>query len=271
MAHWSPKDIPWDAFDPARVDPDILKVVKGAAMVEKNSADYATYLCNVFDDDQVLKNATRRWAGEEEQHGDVLGRWAEMADPEFDFATRFETFRQGFRIPLDCESSIRGSRSGELVARCLVEVGTSSFYTALGERTEEPVLKAICARIAEDEFRHYKLFHSFLQRYQKAERPSRWAKLIVVLGRVVESEDDELAYAYYAANNIGEPYERRANADAYWTRAFGFYRPAIVRRGVSMILDAIGLKPDGWLARALSGITWRVMGWRSRRQAPASA
>ena len=271
MAHWSSKDLPWDTFDPTRVDPDLLKVVKAAAMVEKNSADYAAYLRNVFDDDEVLQNASDRWAEEEEQHGDVLGRWAEMADPEFDFASRFQTFKQGYQIPIDSVASIRGSRAGELVARCVVEVATSSYYTALGERTEEPVLKAICARIAEDEFRHYKLFYSYLQRYQSVEKTKRWAKLKVALGRIAESEDDELAYAYYAANNVGEPYERRANASAYAARAFGNYRPAIVQRGVSMTLDAVGFKSDGWLARVLSGIAWRLIGWRSRRLAAVSA
>ena len=89
MTQWSSRDIPWDAFDPARVGPDILKVVKAAAMVEKNSADYATYLRNIFHDDQVLQNAFDRWAEEEEQHGDVIGRWAEMADADFNFAERF--------------------------------------------------------------------------------------------------------------------------------------------------------------------------------------
>ncbi|MCH8918767.1 MAG: hypothetical protein IIC52_12015 [Proteobacteria bacterium] len=82
MAHWSPQDIPWESFDPARVDADIVKLVKAAAMVEKNSADYATYLCNVFAGDAAFQKAARHWAREEVQHGDVLGRWAEMADPE---------------------------------------------------------------------------------------------------------------------------------------------------------------------------------------------
>jgi rubrerythrin len=271
MAHWSSKDIPWGSFDLAKVDPEILKVVKAAAMVEKNSADYAAYLRNVFHDDAVLQHASDRWAEEEEQHGDVLGRWTEMADPAFVFAERFKTFQQGYQIPVDSDSSIRGSRAGELVARCVVEVGTSSYYTALGEKTEEPVLKAICARIAEDEFRHYKLFYSYLLRYQQAERTRRWAKIKVALGRIAESEDDELAYAYYAANNHGQPYERQANADAYSARAFGFYRPDIVRRGVSMTLEAVGLKSDGWLVAILSPLAWRAMGWRRRRLNTASA
>jgi len=271
MAHWAPEDIPWDAFDPAYLDPEILKLVKTAAMVEKNAADYATYLCNVFPEDEAFQKATRYWAEEEIQHGDVLGRWAEMADPDFNFLARFEIFRQGYRIPVDRVSSLRGSQSGELVARCVVEMGTSSYYSALGDAVNEPTLKAICTHIADDEFRHYKLFYSYLQRYQESERLSCWAKVKVVLGRVSESEDDELSYAYYAANNQGEPYERWANAAAYEGAAIGYYNSGAVRRGVAMTLDAIGLKSDGWLACALSSLAWRVMGWRRRRLLHAAA
>src|SRR3546814_4742156 len=63
-------------------------------------------------------------------------------------------FREGFRPDVDATESIRGSRAGELVARCMVEVGTSSYYRALGDAATEPALKAICRFIAGDELRH---------------------------------------------------------------------------------------------------------------------
>ena len=267
MKHWTPDDIPWDRFDPSRVDPDILRVVKAAAMVEKNSADYAAYLRNVFPGDADFGDAADQWASEEVQHGDVLGRWAEMADPSFDFTTRFRRFQDGFRIPVDSAQSIRGSRSGELVARCVVEVGTSSYYTSLADAADEPVLHAICLKIAADEFRHYKLFYTHLKRYLDMERPSAFSKLRVAVGRIIESDDDELAYAYYAANNEGEPYERRRNADAYAARAFRFYRPDVVERGVAMTFKAAGFNPQGRIARLASKAAWRFMDWRQKRLA----
>ena len=36
---------------------------------------------------------------------------------------------------------------------------------------DEPVLKVICHKIAGDEFRHYKLFYTHLQRYLAKEKP----------------------------------------------------------------------------------------------------
>jgi rubrerythrin len=271
MGHWSPDDIPWQDFDAGKVDADILKVVKAAAMVEKNAADYASYLRNVFPDDPAFQKAAGRWAEEEVQHGDVLGRWAELADPEFDFAKRFAVFQEGYKIPVESTQSIRGSRACELVARCVVEVGTSSYYSALRDAADEPVLKAICGHIAADEFRHYKLFFSYLSRYQEAERTSRWAKIKVVLSRIAESDDDELSYAYFAANGRGEAYDHRTNADAYAARAYRFYNPAVVQRGIAMSLDAAGLPSDGVSARMLSRLAWNVMDWRRKRLAHAVA
>ena len=59
MAHWTLDDIPWDRFDPTAVDPDILALVKAAAVVEHNGGDYAIYLCNVFDGDAAFCAAAR--------------------------------------------------------------------------------------------------------------------------------------------------------------------------------------------------------------------
>ncbi|MEE9139896.1 MAG: ferritin-like domain-containing protein [Alphaproteobacteria bacterium] len=270
MKHWTLDDIPWQRFEPARVDQDMLAVVKAAGMVERNGADYAVYLCNVFHDDPEFQRAAREWADEEVQHGEALARWAELADPEFDFQAAFKRFTDGYRLPLEARQSVRGSLSGELVARCVVESGTSSYYTALAEAAEEPVLKAICKRIAADELRHYKLFYTHLKRYLEKERLGTWARLRVALGRLIETEDDELAYAYFAANG-GGAYDRRRYGQAYVRRAYGFYRPWHVERGIAMIFKVVGLKPHGRLNLALARLVYRFMRRRSRRLAAAGA
>lgn len=258
MKHWTLADIPWPAFEPAKVDPEILAVVKAASMVEHNGGDYATYLCNVFSDDPEFQQAARDWAQEEIQHGQALGKWARLADADFDFDAAFARFTEGFRIPLEVTSSVRGSRAGELIARCIVETGTSSYYAALGEATDEPVLKEICRNIAADELRHYKLFYRFLKRYLAHEPLGRAARLKIALGRLVETGDDELAYAYFAANGRGT-YDRIRNSRAYARRAYSFYRPHHVQRAVSMVLKAVGLAANGRLARWLSALSYRFM------------
>ena len=246
--HWSLDDIDWPAFEPAKVDQEILKIIKAASMVEYNGADYATYLCNVFPDDPEFQDAVNLWAEEEIQHGAALARWAELADSSFDFKSSFKRFTDGYSLPLDASTSVRGTRSGELVARCIVEVGTSSYYTALGDASEEPVLTKICRLIAADELRHYKLFYTHLKRYLESEKIGKVKRAMIALGRITETEDDELAYAYFAANGEGEVYDRKRWSKAYIQRAAGYYRPKHLNLGVAMTFKAAGLNPQGRLA-----------------------
>lgn len=264
MGHWTLDDIPWQRFDPERVDPDLMAVAKAAALVEHNSADYADYLCNVFPDDPAFQAAARDWAVEEVQHGEALGRWGELADPGFSFADSMERFRAGYRIPVDAVESVRGSRSGELTARCVVETGTSSFYSALRDASREPVLKVICAKIAGDEFRHYKLFYTHMQRYLEQEKPSRLRRILVAVGRYREADDDELAFAYHCANSADAPYDRKAAAAAYAGRAYRYYQPDHVQRAVNMILKATGLSARGRLGGFAAKLAWRHLQRQAR-------
>ena len=269
-ARWTLDDIPWDQFDPSRVDDEALQVVKTASLVEYNGGRYATYLCAVFDDDAAFQADAIVWAREEEQHGAALARWATMADPHYDFKRSFARFAEQQQLPKRPERSVRGSRCGELVARCMVEVGTSSYYTAIGEATDEPVLKAICRHVAADELRHFKLFYTYLKRYEKLERIGFWRRLVVALGRIGETEDDELAYAYHTANSGHRPYNRRQANRAYMKRAYSFYRPHHVARGTAMIFKALGLRPNGRLCSLATKLGCRFVKSRSRRLSAAN-
>ena len=95
---WTLQDIPWDRFDGSKVNPDILKVAKAAALVEYNARDYGDYLRNVFHDDLEFRGASETWVEEEIQHGEALGRWAALADPSFDFDRAIARFRKQYRI-----------------------------------------------------------------------------------------------------------------------------------------------------------------------------
>ncbi len=247
------------------MDPDILAVVKTAAVVERNSADYADYLCNVFPEDTGFHAAARAWGGEEIQHGEALGRWAERADPDFDFEAAFERFSSGYRIAVDSTRSVRGSLSGELVARCIVETGTSALYSALRDATDEPVLKFICHKIAGDEFRHYKLFHTELQKYLAIEKPSAARRAWVALGRIREAEDDELGYAYHSTNSPGERYDRKRAVAAYIARTCALHRPDHLRRATAMVLKAVGLRSRGRVADMVGFVVSRHFQRQARK------
>ena len=269
--HWTLDDIKWGDFDRSKVNPDLLRAVKAAAMVEFNAPDYVTYLKNVFSDRPDIKKMVEQWGEEEVQHGQALGRWAELADPDFSFDAAMERFRKGYGINTDVVASIRGSRAGELIARCVVESGTSSFYTAIKEATDEPVLKQIATNIAADEFRHYKLFYDTFKDMDEAV-PSLLARARIAISRINEADDDELSYAYYAANyspEDGVPYDRKTFAAAYEKRALGLYRRQHLDRLISMVGKAVGFEPHGRLMRMLKPVVW--MFWQRRLDRLAKA
>jgi hypothetical protein len=255
MGNWTLETIAWDRFDRSKVDPEILRNIKAAAMVERNGGDYGIYLGRVFADDPAFVEVVSAWAGEEIQHGMALGRWAQMADPSWNFDKAFARFRAGYQLPLEAERSVRGSQAGEMMARCIVETGTSSYYSALRDAAQEPVLKQICGKIAADEFRHYKLFYEQMQRCLSRDRLSRWSRLCIGWSRVVESDDDELSYAYFAANEPeGAVYDRKQAMQAYARRAYPLYRPGHVQRAMAMVLKAVGLAPQGRLNDMLTHV-----------------
>ncbi|AQS84440.1 MAG: ferritin-like domain-containing protein [Acetobacter aceti] len=265
MKHWNIDQMDWSSFEPSRVDPDIVAVVKAASVVERNSVDYAVYLKHVFSDDADFKEAADNWALEEIQHGDALGRWAMLADPSWDYPAAFERYRNTFHIDLNTTASVRGSRTGELIARCMVETGTSSFYSSLADATEEPLLKAICKQIAADEYRHFKLFYDHMRRYLKRERLGAWARTRIALGRITESEDDELASAYYTTN---EPpsvrYERKRCIASYMSRALKSYRQKHIDRVTGMVFKTIGFKPHSRLHALAARLVFALIKRRQR-------
>jgi hypothetical protein len=148
----------------------------------------------------------------------------------------------------------------------MVETGTSSYYTALGEAAAEPVLKQICRLIAADELRHFKLFYDHMRRWLARERIGLPRRLRIAAGRIGESEDDELAYAWHCANEpAGLPYARPRCAAAYMGRAMSFYRFHHIERSMGMVFKAVGLPPRGWLSGASARLAWRLVRHRQRR------
>ena len=266
MKHWRIDQMDWDAFDASRVDPDLIPVIKAAAVVERNGLDYAVYLGNVFVGDPDFRQAADNWAVEEVQHGDALGKWAMLADPSWDYMKAFERYRSTYHIEQDVDASIRGSRTGELIARCMVETGTSSFYTAMADGTDEPVLKAICKQIAADEYRHFKLFYDHMHRYLKREKLSVWQRTKIALGRVTESEDDELATAYYTTNMpANTPYDHKKCIAAYMARAMGYYRPKHINRVTSMIFKTIGFTPHSRVQTLIAKAMYKLIQFKAKR------
>src|ERR1700679_3775026 len=150
-AGWKLDDVQWSKFDASKVAPGLLAAVKAAALVEFNAQEYVDYLKRVFasSGSQFISDI-EQWGVEETQHGLALSRWAELADPTFDFKTAMKRFQDGYRpahFNAEQSESVRGSRRGEMISRCVVESGTSSYYGAIRDASDKPVLKEIAGRI----------------------------------------------------------------------------------------------------------------------------
>lgn len=267
--HWTLDTIAWSKFDRSKLDPALLRAVKAAALVEYNAKDYVEYLRKVFKNDPATMDVLERWGTEEVQHGDALGRWAEMADPTYNFNEAFKRFRDGYTPEhfLNPDGSVRGSRIGELIARCVVECGTSSGYTALRDAADEPVLKQIAGLIAADEFKHYRLFYDLMHN-QPEQLPSFWERVKIAVTRVSEAEDDELAYAFYCANIPAAEagaikYDRKIFFNAYQACAMRMYRRPHIERATAMIGRAIGLHPESRVVKISGRAFWEVIRFRT--------
>jgi hypothetical protein len=275
---WTLDDVDWSRFEPAKVEPSLLAAVKAASLVEYNAPDYVAYLKRVFSGaSESTIRSIEHWGEEEIQHGLALARWAELADPTFDFNRAFARFRTKYRpAHFDtADRSIRGSRRGEMITRCVVESGTSSFYSAIRDASAEPVLKEVAGRIAADEFRHYRLFYDILQADPEPDLP-RWRKLWVAATRVRESDDDELACAYYCGNVPAEreaelPYKRKTYARAYHAKAMTLYRRHHIDKLVKMVVKPTGFNPAGTMSELACAALWRVLTARAAMIASADA
>ena len=268
---WTMDDVHWSLFDPEKVEPTLLAAIKAAALVEYNAPDYVVYLKRIFADAGAATLASiEQWGREESQHGRALGRWAEMADPSFKLEEAFVRFRKGYtpeHFAVQEAGSVRGSRRGEMIARCVVESGTSSYYTAIRDATEEPVLKEIAGRIAADEYRHYKLFYDTLNAQTEPDI-GFWKRLMIAVGRVRESEDDELAYAFYCANVPPEkeaitPYKRKKYSRLSASASMSVYHRHHIQKLVQMVVKVVGANPHGWLANMAGAVLWHRLQARS--------
>ncbi len=266
---WSLDEVQWQDFDASKVVPWMLTAVKAAALVEFNAPDYVSYLKRVFPD-APTQAVIEQWGREETQHGRALGRWAEMADPSFSMNDAFARFREGYR-PAHFTGqdvvSIRGSRRGEMISRCVVESGTSSYYSAIRDSTDEPVLKEIAGRIAADEYRHYKLFFE-IQRAQSEPDMPFWRKLMIAVGRINESDDDEISYACYCAAVPREreaevPYVRAQFAKAAYNTTLRVYRRRHVQKLAQMVSKAVGADPQGRMTKLAGALLWRMLRMRA--------
>ena len=212
--HWSLDDIPWQAIrhDAIARNSTFFFLVATASLMESATDLYTENLVEFFaGDDEITAWLDQYWLPEELQHGQALRRYVETAWPGFDWEPAFRRFVEEFR-PY-CDISLEAKRSLEMASRCVVEMGTASYYTTLSRASPEPVLATLAGHIADDEVRHYKHFYRFFRRYRETESPSRAAIVPALWRRLAMTGGDDsfiVAKHVHLARHPGTRFDARA-------------------------------------------------------------
>lgn len=167
--------IVWDRFghfDPApeklpapRLTPHQLEAVKTAFLIEDHIPGYATEYFRIFPvDDTVpmeqaawnreLQHFIFRWCAEEDRHAHVLELYLERTEqvsPEALVKERVKEGKKRYRAPHDDHFQL-------FTYTLLQEKATQIFYMSLRKHIEDPLLKEILLKLAQDEARHCHFF-----------------------------------------------------------------------------------------------------------------
>jgi hypothetical protein len=243
--HWSLDDIPWQAIrrDAVARSEALFYMVASASLMESATDLYTANLIEHFAGDaEITAWLEDSWLPEELQHGRALRRYVETAWPNFPWERVRERFIDEFR-PF-CHEALEAARGLEMASRCVVEMGTASFYTSLSRASPDPVLGLLTRRIAEDEVRHYKHFYRFFRKYREIERPRRIAVAPALWRRLRMSggEDRLIVLKHvHGARHPGAPF-RMAAYRAVHRQCRDLVRPHFpVEMSVRMLLKPLGL------------------------------
>jgi hypothetical protein len=211
---WTLEDIPWDEIDRQVMSGEeiLFYLVTTASFVESATDTYTHNLVDYYAGEPEIASWLRdHWLAEELQHGHALKRYVQLTWPFFDWDEVYGAFFEEFSAK--CASDgLESDRCLEAVSRCIVEMGTSSYYTAIAGLSPDPVLRKLAGFIRDDEIRHYKYFYRFFGIYRKREGTGRTQVLRAILRRLkmLDFEDSTIALKHaYAIQHPGVRFDRK--------------------------------------------------------------
>lgn len=196
---WGLDQIPYDEIDTAKLAgrDDLFFMVAGASFVEIASDLYTANLVEYFEGDtEVVDWLAQHWMNEEVRHGHALKGYVQHAWPHFDWDGAYAAFFDEYS-KLCTVDEFEPTRCLEMVARCVVETGTATFYQALAAQAGEPVLAGIAQRIGAEEVSHYKHFYRYFREYRDIEKTSRMQVLGAIKRRVLEARNSDVDCAIW--------------------------------------------------------------------------
>lgn len=199
LTKWRVEDIDFSRVEKESVsgNSDLFYLVTTASFVEITSDLYTKNLVSKYatQSEELTKWLDSVWEFEELQHGRALKAYVNSVWSDFDWDAAYKSFF-GEYSPLCTTSVLKHSPGLEMIERAVVETGTSTFYSFLGEITNEPVLEELAQNIKIDEVSHYKVFKDYFEEFNKLEENSKWDIFKTVVERIKEMENDDTYIAF---------------------------------------------------------------------------
>ncbi|MHB8181233.1 ferritin-like domain-containing protein [Acidithiobacillus sp.] len=230
MAHmrWHLEDMDFSRIDTARLRDrdDLFLLVCSASFIESGSSIYTRNLVDYFADDaEISEWLIDHWEPEELQHGRALKAYVQHVWPEFNWDCAYADLVAEY-AKLCTADALEPTRGQEMVARCIVEMGTTTYYQALNAVCDEPVLRDLTWRIRTDEVQHYKHFYHYFLQYQQQENLHRLQVIAVLWHRVAElrQSDADIALRHAVAWRFRDS-KQPPTFDAMSKQVYALIRP----------------------------------------------
>lgn len=209
-SRWSLDDIAFSNIDvnAARSDEFLFATLASASFVEILAQTYSANLTQHFrGNPEITDWLDAHWRPEEVQHGKALKAYVMAVWPEFDWERGYAHFTEEYASCCTVEK-LEPHLALELIARCVVETGTSSFYRAIHDYVREPVLRDLINKIKMDEAAHYSFFRRHFVAFNATEHNSVLDVVATIWRRMLEvrGQDAYIAFKHvHATRNPSVP------------------------------------------------------------------
>jgi len=262
--HWRLEDLDLPAIEHAAIvdDEALFYLLVSASFIETGSDTYTSNLAEHYAaHTDVAAWLTGQWEPEELQHGAALKAYVQAVWPEFPWQQAYDSFFAEY-APLCTVDQLEPDPRLELVARCVVETGTTAYYHTLRELSREPVLTDLLGRIRTDEVGHYKHFFQYFRQLQDGQPVgrARVARVLHARLRELRESDSDVALRHVYAHK-GRLFARGdPSFEAVSRRLYALVSSRLpADQAVRMLLRPILL--PAWLERRLDPPIARLATW----------
>ncbi|QDF29471.1 ferritin-like domain-containing protein [Halarcobacter anaerophilus] len=234
------KDIAYENIDINKVKDNIylFKTMIIASFIEITSHIYERNLNEHYkNDEETTQWLQQTWEPEEVQHGESIKRYINTIWPEFDWEKHYNLFTNDY-LPLCKVEALEPTKAGEMIARMVVETGTSTFYKTLvnyAKELKEPVLEDLASKISKDEVYHFEMFEKVFKKYKDEEKLTRndITKVLYTRLNVINNEDIKIAFE---AIQSEQSYDEYINQTKQFAKKYYPYKMA-----TKMFIRPLGL------------------------------